>query len=171
MKIIDKRVICSNPDSVFNYFGWPTVTRLPDGALAMAASGFRMRHICPFGKGVICYSFDEGMSWTRPAVVTDTPLDDRDSGIAAFGGNRAIFTSFNNSIAAAARFERTDTRLYRPAFSHARERKTAGQHIQTQLRRWIYFRRNAPVTCNGSSRSHTAQKRRPYVCGQEVHRQ
>ena len=100
MKIIDKRVICSNPDSVFNYFGWPTVTRLPDGALAMAASGFRMRHICPFGKGVICYSFDEGKSWTRPAVVMDTPLDDRDSGIAAFGANRAIFTSFNNSIAA-----------------------------------------------------------------------
>ena len=37
MKITDKRVICSNPDSVFNYFGWPTVARLPGGALALAA--------------------------------------------------------------------------------------------------------------------------------------
>lgn len=100
MRIIEKRVICSNPDSVFNYFGWPSVARLQDGVLALAASGFRMRHICPFGKGIICYSFDEGKSWTRPAAVIDTPLDDRDSGIVAFGDGRAIFTSFNNSIAA-----------------------------------------------------------------------
>lgn len=100
MRIIDKRVILSNPDSLFNYFGWPTVARLPDGTLALACSGFRMRHVCPFGKGVISYSFNEGKSWTRPAPVIDTPLDDRDSGIAAFGKNRAIFTSFNNSVAA-----------------------------------------------------------------------
>ncbi len=98
MKILEKRVIVSNPDSVFNYFGWPSVARLCDGNLALAASGFRMRHVCPFGKGVICYSYDEGKSWTRPAVVTDTPLDDRDSGIVSFGNGRAIFTSFNNSI-------------------------------------------------------------------------
>ena len=89
-----------NSYGVFNYFGWPTVARLQDGTLALAASGFRMRHICPFGKGVISYSSDEGQSWTLPAPVIDTPLDDRDSGIVAFGKNRAIFTSFNNSIAA-----------------------------------------------------------------------
>ena len=100
MKIIEKKVICSNPDSMFNYFGWPSVTRLPGGALAMAASGFRMRHICPFGKGVLCYSYDEGKTWTPPAVVMDTPLDDRDSGIVSYGNGRVIFTSFNNSVSA-----------------------------------------------------------------------
>ena len=100
MKIWEKKVICSNPDSLFAYFGWPSITRLPGGALAVTCSGYRMRHVGPFGKGVISYSFDEGKSWTRPAPVMDTPLDDRDSGIVAFGQNRVIFTSFNNSNAA-----------------------------------------------------------------------
>lgn len=26
-------IVCENPDSPFNYFGWPSVTRLPDGTL------------------------------------------------------------------------------------------------------------------------------------------
>ena len=95
----EKRVICENPSSPFGYFGWPSVTRLPDGALAMAASGFRLRHVCPFGKGVLCYSRDEGRTWTRPAVALDTPLDDRDCGIVSFGNGRVMLTSFNNTTA------------------------------------------------------------------------
>lgn len=101
MKLLEtgeKKVICSNPDSIFSYFGWPSVTRLPDGTLAMVASGFRLRHICPFGKAVICYSRDEGTTWTRPAAVIDTPLDDRDGGIVTFANGRVIVTSFNNTI-------------------------------------------------------------------------
>ena len=94
------RTICSNPDSLFRYFGWPSVTRLPDGGLAMVASGFRLGHICPFGKGIICYSRDEGESWTLPAVLFDTPLDDRDCGIAELGGGKVLVTSFNNSVQA-----------------------------------------------------------------------
>lgn len=94
----DKRIICSNPDGVFRYFAWPTAARLPDGTLAMTASGFRLAHICPFGKAVICYSRDEGASWTRPAPVIDTPLDDRDAGLVAFGNGRVMATSFNNTI-------------------------------------------------------------------------
>ena len=99
MRILQKLVICQNPAGIFNYFGWPSVTRLPGGALAVAASGFRMRHVCPFGKGVISYSFDEGQSWTHAAPVIDTPLDDRDSGVVSFGSGRVIFTSFNNTVA------------------------------------------------------------------------
>jgi len=91
-------LICQNNDSVFNYFGWPSVIRLPDGTLAMAASGFRVDHVCPFGKVVICYSKDEGKTWTSPSIVIDTPLDDRDAGIAVFGDNKVIVTSFNNRI-------------------------------------------------------------------------
>lgn len=90
--------ICSNPTSPFRYFGWPSVLRLPDGNLAMAASGFRVKHICPFGKGIICYSRDEGKTWTRPAPVIDTPLDDRDCGLTAFGNGRVLMTSFNNTL-------------------------------------------------------------------------
>jgi len=98
MKVLEKKIICENPDSPFNYFGWPSITRLPDGVLAMACSGFRMRHVCPFGKAVISYSKDEGKSWTRPAPVIDTFLDDRDSGVVSFGKGRVMFTSFNNTF-------------------------------------------------------------------------
>ena len=92
-----KQILCDNTDSLFFYFGWPSITRLPDGVLAMATSGYRLEHVCPFGKAVISYSQDEGKTWTRPAPVIDTPLDDRDSGIMAFGNGRVIFTSFNNT--------------------------------------------------------------------------
>jgi hypothetical protein len=98
MKIVDlPKVICSNEDSPFGYFAWPTVCRLPDGSLAAVCSGFRLKHVCPFGKAVIFYSRDEGKSWTRPAPVIDTPLDDRDAGICV-AGDRVILTSFNNKV-------------------------------------------------------------------------
>lgn len=97
VKIIEKaRVICSNRSGLHNYFGWPSVTRMPGGELMMVASGFRARHVCPFGKVVACTSINEGKSWSRPAVMIDTPLDDRDAGIAV-SGNRVIITSFNNT--------------------------------------------------------------------------
>lgn len=100
MKITVKetKIICSNYDNPKHaYFAWPTVARLQDGRLAMVASGFRRRHVCPFGKVVMCISEDEGKTWSRPAVVIDTPLDDRDAGILPFGENSMIVTSFNNT--------------------------------------------------------------------------
>ena len=100
MKITVKetKVICSNPTNPNHaYFAWPTVVRLQDGRLAMVASGFRRKHVCPFGKVVICYSEDEGKTWTRPTIVMDTPLDDRDAGILPFGENSVMITSFNNT--------------------------------------------------------------------------
>ncbi len=89
--------IISNPYSRHGYFAWPTVSLLQDGKIAVGASGFRLEHICPFGKAVISYSFDEGKTYTLPAPVIDTPLDDRDAGICTFGDKGVVFTSFNNS--------------------------------------------------------------------------
>lgn len=100
MKITVKetKIICSNPTNPANgYFAWPSVARLQDGRLAMVASGFRYRHICPFGKVVMCVSDDEGATWSRPAVIMDTPLDDRDAGILPFGERSLLVTSFNNT--------------------------------------------------------------------------
>ncbi len=74
-------------------FCWPSVARLADGRLAAVASGFRLGHICPFGKVVISYSSDEGETWTPPTVIMDTPLDDRDAGICV-KGDTVIVTSF-----------------------------------------------------------------------------
>lgn len=89
--------VMENPLSRHCYFGWPTVERLQDGRLAVAASGYRIRHICPFGKTVLSFSQDEGRSFSSPAPVIDTLLDDRDGGLLAFGKSSLLVTSFNNS--------------------------------------------------------------------------
>lgn len=91
------KTVMSNPDSKHNYFGWPTVCRLQNGKIAVVASGFRLGHVCPFGKTVISYSEDEGETFTYPAPVIDTPLDDRDGGILAYGKSNVIVTSFTNT--------------------------------------------------------------------------
>lgn len=93
------RILMGNDDSPFCYFGWPTIARLPDGVLALVASGHRLGHVCPFGKVLISYSRDEGATWSLPAIVMDTPLDDRDGGLTVFGDGRVMLTSFNNTIA------------------------------------------------------------------------
>ncbi len=98
VKLIGKpRIIMSNPHSHHAYFAWPTVSRLQNGKIAVGASGFRLEHVCPFGKAVISYSSDDGETYTLPAPVIDTPLDDRDAGICTFGKSGVIVTSFNNS--------------------------------------------------------------------------
>lgn len=100
IKILEEaKVIMSNRENAFNkYFAWPSIERLPDGRLATVASGFRFGHICPFGKAVISFSDDEGKTWTLPAPAIDTPLDDRDAGVKAFGDGKVIVTSFNNRL-------------------------------------------------------------------------
>ncbi len=97
MEIISKqRKIISNEDSVFSYFGWPSATRIDDNTLACVCSGYRLRHVCPYGKACLSLSYDDGLSWTPQAIVIDPPLDDRDAGIVAYDNN-VIITSFNNS--------------------------------------------------------------------------
>ncbi|MBQ3046182.1 MAG: exo-alpha-sialidase [Clostridia bacterium] len=97
IRLNDAKIIMSNPDNLHNYFAWPTVARLQNGKIAVVASGFRCRHICPFGKTVISYSEDNGKTYTLPAPVIDTVLDDRDGGILPFGESNVIVTSFNNT--------------------------------------------------------------------------
>lgn len=102
------RIIISNPHSHHNYFGWPTVAKLQNGKIAVVASGFRRRHVCPFGKAVISYSEDGGETYTPPAPIIDTVLDDRDGGILAFGESGVIVTSFNNTTAFQRRNDESD---------------------------------------------------------------
>lgn len=99
-RIGNAKIIMSNPDSLHNYFAWPSIAKLQNGKIAVAASGYRLNHLCPFGKAVISYSEDGGETYTLPAPVIDTPLDDRDAGLCTFGEKGLIVTSFNNSRAA-----------------------------------------------------------------------
>ena len=77
----EHRVVCSFSDDFFGYFGWPTVAQIDGEVLLVAASGLRNDHVCPFGRTVICRSEDQGISWTSPQVVHDSPLDDRHAGV------------------------------------------------------------------------------------------
>lgn len=92
------RTVCDLPGNTFGYFAWPSVARLEDGRLAMACSGFRLGHICPFGKTVLCLSADEGETWGPPQVITDTSLDDRDAGVVALGGGSLLVTHFRHPL-------------------------------------------------------------------------
>lgn len=85
-------------EHILGNFNWPSIARMADGTLAMVCSGERYEHIDPFGKVVICYSKDEGKTWTCPATVIDTLLDDRDAGVVCWK-DKLIVTSFNNSRA------------------------------------------------------------------------
>ena len=92
------KVIMQNSRSKHNYFAWPTVARLKNGKIAVAASGYRQAHACPFGKAVISFSEDEGKTYTNPTPIIDTVSDDRDGGLTAFGESGVILTSFCNSL-------------------------------------------------------------------------
>ncbi len=100
INLIDReKVVMSNENSIYGYFGWPTVAKLQNGTVAVVASGYRISHVCPFGKAVISFSHDNGNSFSEPEAVINTCLDDRDSGICPFGKQNVIVTSFNNTVA------------------------------------------------------------------------
>lgn len=93
----EPEIIISNPESKHNYFAWPSVAKLQNGKIAVACSGFRLEHICPFGKACIALSEDNSNTYSAPYPVIDTVLDDRDAGVVPFGENGVIVTSFNNT--------------------------------------------------------------------------
>lgn len=63
------------------YAGWPMAIRTSDGKLMVVYSGGRDYHVCPFGQIELMTSDDDGVSWSEPQVIVDTPLDDRGSAI------------------------------------------------------------------------------------------
>lgn len=85
--------------SFFNYQAWPTVARDENGTLYAVASGFRMRHVCPFGKTVMYISRDGGKTWSPPMVINDTYLDDRDAGILYLGKGKLLVSWFTRAAA------------------------------------------------------------------------
>ncbi|NLV48438.1 MAG: exo-alpha-sialidase [Clostridiaceae bacterium] len=98
VKIVDQGVVASEPDRVFGYYAWPTVTRDANGDLVVVCSGKRIMHVCPFGKVVMLKSKNEGKTWSAPMIPIDTPLDDRDAGIVYLGDQKLVVTTFNNKI-------------------------------------------------------------------------
>jgi sialidase-1 len=89
-------VVCRMSQSPRGYFGWPSVARMPDGALVVVASGLREWHICPWGKTVLLISRDDGRTWSDPRVIRDSPIDDRDAGVLAVGERGLVVSLFSS---------------------------------------------------------------------------
>lgn len=87
-------IVNRSTGSLFGYQGWPTVARDEAGTLYVAASSFRIFHVCPFGKTAMYVSKNGGKTWTPPMVVNDTYLDDRDGGLLYAGDGRLVLTWF-----------------------------------------------------------------------------
>ncbi len=83
--------------SIFSFHGWPSVTKDENGTLYAVCSGFRVAHICPFGKTVMYVSHNEGKTWSPPIVIGDTLLDDRDAGILYLGHGKMLVSWFCHS--------------------------------------------------------------------------
>ncbi len=90
-------IVHRSTESLFAYEGWPTVTKDENGTLYAVCSGFRIAHICPFGKTVMYVSRNEGKTWSSPIVIGDTPLDDRDAGILYLGNGKMLVSWFCHS--------------------------------------------------------------------------
>ncbi|MBE6559744.1 MAG: exo-alpha-sialidase [Ruminococcaceae bacterium] len=88
--------IVGRQTGMFAYQGWPTVCRDENGVLYAACSGHRIAHVCPFGVNYLYTSTDEGKTWSPPAIINETDLDDRDAGILALGGGKMLMTYFHN---------------------------------------------------------------------------
>lgn len=92
--IIKHGIIYRNVETSFQYHGWPSVCKMDDGTLAAVWSGFRIAHVCPYGKSVMSISKDEGETWCPPMIINDTALDDRDVGILNLKDNNLLITWF-----------------------------------------------------------------------------
>lgn len=79
-------------DDYGRYVGWPTLTRLRSGELVSVFSGDREGHVCPYGKVMLIRSTDGGETWSKPTVICDGPIDDRDAGLLELAnGNLVLF--------------------------------------------------------------------------------
>ncbi len=93
VKEIETKVICKQKG---RYIGWPTVGRTSDGKIYALFSGDRDAHVCPFGKSYIVSSEDEGVSWSEPKLVNNTPFDDRDTGLCILPDDTLVMTWFTS---------------------------------------------------------------------------
>ena len=78
-----------------DYCAFPGACRLPDGRIVCVYYN-GTSHVTPQGKGGIAYvtSEDEGVTWSEPRMLLNTPLDDRDPEIAVLRDGRIILSYF-----------------------------------------------------------------------------
>lgn len=92
---VEHGIVNRATNSVFRYHGWPSVCKDHRGVLYAGASGMRIQHVDPSGKNCMYMSFNEGKTWTPPIVVNDSFIDDRDTGLWAWGEGKMIMSWFS----------------------------------------------------------------------------
>lgn len=104
IEILDQGIVFSDEENKFGYCGWPTVCSDKSGTIYAGYSGFRTRHICPFGKAVVQKSTDGGKTWSAQIVAQDTKLDDRDISLVTLPDGRLYMGWLVNDFDYQARF-------------------------------------------------------------------
>jgi len=77
------------------HYGWPGIARTKEGTILVSASE-RIVHVDPFGREVIVRSTDAGDTWTRPQIVFDSVLDDRDASLCVLQNGTVIQSWFTS---------------------------------------------------------------------------
>ena len=94
MEILKQGLVFRATEGPFRYQAWPSICQDENGILYAAWSGLRSSHVCPFGKNLMSISRDGGESWSCPAVINDSWLDDRDAGLTYLGNGKMALTYF-----------------------------------------------------------------------------
>ena len=89
---IEPRTVAKSND--VDYFAFPSICKLANGELRCVFY-LGTGHISPDGKVAMVRSSDEGKTWSKPEIVIDTPLDDRDPSIMQTRSGRVI-VNFQN---------------------------------------------------------------------------
>ena len=87
-------IVSRKTDNIFKNHGWPSVCVDDRGVVYAVCSGHRLEHVCPAGKDLMFVSFNGGETWTRPIIVEDSYLDDRDAGIIYLGNGKLLMSWF-----------------------------------------------------------------------------
>jgi hypothetical protein len=72
---------------------FPAIERLPNGELLVVYYD-SPDHVSPAGRISMVRSLDNGATWTAPAVIIDTPLDDRDPSLMRTRGGTLLLNFF-----------------------------------------------------------------------------
>ena len=84
-----------NTENKPTYHGWPTLIN-SGGTLMAVCSGGRKQHVCPFGRVYLYTSSDGAITWSKPAILSSGPLDDRDAGLAVAADGSILMNYFTS---------------------------------------------------------------------------
>ena len=91
--VLEQGIVSRLAEGELKYQAWPTVCMDENGVL-YTANSLRYGHFDPFGKNVLYKSTDNGKTWSEGAVINESPLDDRDTGLLYLGNGKMLMTYF-----------------------------------------------------------------------------